>query len=171
MLARESWPREQLLAYQRARLRDLLAHAVGHSPYYAETLGSGAAERPLSTLPVLPKRTLMEQWDRIVCDRRLTRAAVEAHAAGPARGDPYLNEFHVFTSSGSTGLRGLIVFSRPDWEIAAANILRCVARSEVRPGARTVVIAGADPCTCPARPPRWSRPVTRKPRRCRRWPS
>jgi phenylacetate-CoA ligase len=145
MLARECWPRERLIAYQRARLRDLLAHAVGHSPYYAETLGPGAAGRPVSTLPVLPKHTLMEQWDRIVCDRRLTRAAVEAHAVGPARGDPYLDEFHVFTSSGSSGPRGLIVFSRPDWEVAAANILRCVARAGVRPGARTVVIAGADP--------------------------
>jgi phenylacetate-coenzyme A ligase PaaK-like adenylate-forming protein len=145
MLAREGWPRERLIAHQRARLRDLLAHAVEHSPYYAEALGPGAAGRPLSTLPVLSKRTLMDQWDRIVCDRRLTRAAVEAHAAGPARGDPYLNEFHVFTSSGSSGLRGLIVFSRADWEVAAANILRCVARAEVRPGTRTVAIGGADP--------------------------
>ena len=145
MLAREGWSRKRLIAHQRARLRDLLAHAVGHSPYYAEALGPGAAERPLSTLPVLSKRTLMDQWDRIVCDRRLTHAAIEAHAAGPDRGDPYLNEFHVFTSSGSSGLRGLIVFSRADWEVAAANILRCVARAEVRPGTRTVAIGGADP--------------------------
>src|SRR5262245_60964728 len=84
MLARECWPRERLVAHQRARLRDLLTHATEHSPYYAEALGPGAAERPLSALPVLPKRTLMEQWDRIVCDRRLSRAAAEAHAAGQA---------------------------------------------------------------------------------------
>ena len=49
MLAREGWPRERLIAHQRARLRDLLAHAVGHSPYYAKALGPCAAERPLST--------------------------------------------------------------------------------------------------------------------------
>jgi phenylacetate-coenzyme A ligase PaaK-like adenylate-forming protein len=145
MLARERWPREHLIAHQRARLRELLAYAAECSPYYAEALGPAAAERPLSTLPVLPKRTLMEQWDRIVCDRRLTRAAVEAHAAGPARGDPYLNEFHVFTSSGSSGVRGLIVFSCPDWELAAAHILRCVARAGVRAGARTIAIGSADP--------------------------
>jgi hypothetical protein len=57
MMAREGWPRERLIAHQRARLRDLLAHAVEHSPYYAEALGPGAAGRPLSTLPVLSKRT------------------------------------------------------------------------------------------------------------------
>jgi phenylacetate-coenzyme A ligase PaaK-like adenylate-forming protein len=143
-LARETWPRARLLAHQRARLRELLTHAVAHSPYYAQTLGRDAAERPLSGLPTLPKRTLMQQWARIVCDPRLTLAGVRAHAVGPDAGEPYLGEFHVYTSSGSTGLRGLVVFRQHDWEIAAASILRCSARIGVPPGARTVSIAGAD---------------------------
>jgi phenylacetate-CoA ligase len=88
LLAREHWSRAQLLAHQRGRLRSLIEHTRAQSPYYAETLPPGAADGPLTRLPTLSKDTLVEQWDRIVCDRRLTRAAVEAHAAGPAAGDP-----------------------------------------------------------------------------------
>ena len=80
LLQRDSWSREQLADYQRERLRGLVRHAVEHSPYYRATLGPGAERAELSALPTLPKRVLMEQFDRIVTDRRLHLAqrAVEA---------------------------------------------------------------------------------------------
>jgi phenylacetate-coenzyme A ligase PaaK-like adenylate-forming protein len=34
LLERDGWPRERLHGLQRERLRALLRHAVGHSPYY-----------------------------------------------------------------------------------------------------------------------------------------
>ena len=76
-MARDAWSRDQLLAHQQERLRALLAHAREHSPYYRERLDGDFA-----SLPTLSKATLMEQWDRIVCDPRLRRDEVAEHAAG-----------------------------------------------------------------------------------------
>jgi phenylacetate-CoA ligase len=137
LLERETWSRDELLAHQRRRLDDLYAHAIAHSPYYRETLAE-------SEPPVLTKQTLMEQWDRIVCDPRLKRAEVEAHAAGPHAAEPYLGEFHVFSTSGASGRRGLFVYGSTDWELVVAHAMRAVARSGARPGERSIGI-GAPP--------------------------
>ena len=66
LMARDHWSREDLLAYQRQRVRALVLHAVTHSPYYREVLGADAVERPLAELPSLSKATLMAEFDRIV---------------------------------------------------------------------------------------------------------
>lgn len=137
LLERERWSREELLAHQRRRLDDLYAHAVERSPYYREVLADGEP-------PVLTKQTLMEQWDRIVCDPRLRRAEVEAHAAGPDAAEPYLGEFQVFSTSGASGLRGLFVYGQSDWEMAVAHSMRAVVRTGARPGERAIGI-GAPP--------------------------
>jgi phenylacetate-coenzyme A ligase PaaK-like adenylate-forming protein len=140
-LERDGWSRERLLEHQRRRLSDLLAHAREHSPFYSETLDPAA---DLTDLPTLSKATLMEHWDRIVCDPRLTRADVEAHASGPVAAEPLHGEFHVFSTSGATGLRGLFAYSARDWAIGLAGTLRGLARCGVRPGERIVGI-GAPP--------------------------
>ena len=78
LLQRDRWSREQLVDYQRERLRGLIRHAVEHSPYYRAALGPGAERAELADLPTLPKRVLMEQFDRIVTDRRLRLAGPRA---------------------------------------------------------------------------------------------
>jgi phenylacetate-coenzyme A ligase PaaK-like adenylate-forming protein len=137
LLERERWSREELLAHQRRRLDDLYAHAIEHSPYYRESLAGGEP-------PVLTKQTLMEQWDRIVCDPRLRRDEVAAHAAGPHATEPYRGEFHVFSTSGASGRRGLFVYGPAEWELVVAQAMRAVARSGARPGERSIGI-GAPP--------------------------
>jgi phenylacetate-CoA ligase len=140
LLARDGWSRDQLLEHQRARLSELLAHAREHSPYYREVLGAGG----LADQPILAKDTLMREWDSIVCEPLLRRARVEAHAAGPAAGQAYLGEYQVFSTSGSSGRRGLFVYGRQDWALALAHNMRALARAGGRPGERTVGI-GAPP--------------------------
>ena len=143
-LARDEWSREKLLDHQAQRLCRLVAHAVVRSPYYLERLGSDAPGKPLAELPTLTKATLMEQWDRIVCDPRLRLVDVEAHAAGPRAAEPLHGEFEVFSTSGASGLRGLFVYSARDWAVGMAATLRSLARAGMRPGARTIGI-GAPP--------------------------
>src|SRR5215813_4553426 len=83
LMARDRWPRQRLLELQRLRLDELLRHAASASPYYRETMGPAIEKgSPLEELPILPKRTLMAEWDRIVTDRRVRLAEVEAHLAG-----------------------------------------------------------------------------------------
>jgi phenylacetate-CoA ligase len=137
LLQRERWSRAELLGYQRRRFDELVVHAAEHSPYYREVLGAGEP-------PVLTKQTLMEQWDRIVCDPRLRRREVEAHAAGPHAAEPYLGEFQVFSTSGASGLRGLFVYDSADWAASIAQTMRALARTGARPGERTIGI-GAPP--------------------------
>ena len=103
LMARDRWSRNDLLAYQRERLRALVAHAVTHSPYYRDVLGPDAAERPLTELPSLPKATLMAEFDRVVTDPRLRLAELRAHLAGPDPSKSFLDAFRVATTSGTTG--------------------------------------------------------------------
>jgi len=144
LLERERWSREQLVAHQQERLDELLAHAVSASPYYSEALGSDPAATPFERLPTLSKPVLMEQWDRIVCDPRVRCAGVEAHAASPHAGEPYLGEYQVFSTSGASGLRGLFVYGAGDWTALLAHTVRVLARNGARPGERAIGI-GAPP--------------------------
>jgi phenylacetate-CoA ligase len=110
-LARDRWSRDQLLAFQGERLRAVIAHAVAASPYYRDLLGADAAsgDVPLAELPTLPKATLMDNFDRIVTDPRLRRSELEAHLSGPEPDRPYLGRYRLFTTAGTTGVRGLFV--------------------------------------------------------------
>jgi phenylacetate-coenzyme A ligase PaaK-like adenylate-forming protein len=144
LLSRDGWSRERLLAYRDMRLATLIAHAVERSPYYRDVLGPDAATRPLTDLPTLPKTTLVEQWDRIVCNPRLTLAAVEAHAAGASAAEPFLGDFRVVTTSGSAGLRGTFVYDADDWRTWIAASLRVMAHGGIGPDTRFVAIGAPD---------------------------
>jgi phenylacetate-coenzyme A ligase PaaK-like adenylate-forming protein len=123
----------------------LLAHAVERSPYYRELLGADAAERPLAELPTLPKATFVEQWDRVVCDPRLTLAGLEAHAAGAHAAEPYQGEFRVVSTSGATGLRGFFVYGEDDWRAWVAASLRGMARAGIGAETRLATIGAPSP--------------------------
>jgi phenylacetate-coenzyme A ligase PaaK-like adenylate-forming protein len=145
LIARDRWSRVRLLDHQRSRLRQQLAHATSTSRYYRETLGADAADRPLSRLPTLPKATLVEQWDRIVTDSRLRLVDVEAHTAGATASSPYLDEFRVVCTSGASGLRGLFVYDRHDWEVWLAVHLRLFSRIGIGADTRLVAIGAPGP--------------------------
>jgi phenylacetate-coenzyme A ligase PaaK-like adenylate-forming protein len=126
--------------HQRDALRAALEHACAASPYYREALGPDAAQRPLQELPTLPKRTLVDEWDRIVTDPVLRLADVEAHATGPQATEPYRGRYRVFSTSGSLGLRGLFVFAPDEWATWVALHLRIFARIGLTPGTRLAPI-------------------------------
>jgi phenylacetate-coenzyme A ligase PaaK-like adenylate-forming protein len=147
LLAHDAWSREQLERHQRERLLAVLRHAVAASPYYRETLGRAAtaADVDLAALPVLTKETLLERFDEIVTDPRIRRAGVEAHMAGPTAGEPFLGAYRVFSTSGTTGLRGLMVYDADDMAMGSAVSLRAIARQGVGPDTRLVAIGSPDP--------------------------
>src|SRR5436305_5893484 len=152
LLAHDGWSRDQLLSYQRDRLRELLQHAVARSPYYRAVLGRDAlaTDVHLSDLPTLPKTTLMEQFDQVLADPRLRLSAVEAHAAGPdpgglMSGTLHRGSYHVFCTSGTTGRRGMFPQTPAEFDrwLAAAN--RMTARIGLPPHARTIGIGAPTP--------------------------
>jgi phenylacetate-CoA ligase len=146
-LARDRWARDRLLAYQGERLRALLRHAATASPYYREVLGPDAAadDVPLTELPTLPKPTLMDNFDRIVTDPRLRRAEIEAHLAGEGAGQPILGRYRVFSTAGTTGLRGLFVYDEDEFATWVATCLRGMACWGLTPATRLAGIGSPSP--------------------------
>lgn len=112
---RLSWSRTQIAAHQQTLLRRLLAHAREHAPFHAERLAgvdpaTFTLDR-LTELPVMTKREMMRDFDRVVTDRRLTRTAVEAHLANADDELAHLHDAYVvMASGGSSGERGLFVY-------------------------------------------------------------
>jgi phenylacetate-CoA ligase len=144
LLPHDAWSRERLLAHQQTRLRALLEHAVTSSPYYRRMLGPHAPEAPLEELPTLPKATLMERFDEVVCDPRLRLADLKAHLESGSA-EPFLGEYRVASTSGSTGLRGVFAFTRREFGVWTAVCLRAMVRVGAAPGARLVAIGAPSP--------------------------
>jgi phenylacetate-CoA ligase len=128
-IERLGWSAGQLAAFQRDRLRVLLARAVECSPFHAERLRGIDPSRfelaDLPRLPVLTKAQLMADFDRATTDRRLTRNLVERHLAGSAT-DPslLLGEYLCLVSGGSSGWRGLFVQTVGEYAEFAVSIMR-----------------------------------------------
>jgi phenylacetate-coenzyme A ligase PaaK-like adenylate-forming protein len=146
-LARDGWSRDRLLDYQGERLAALIAHAVAASPYYREVLGRDAAsgQVPLRELPTLPKATLMDNFDRIVTDPRLRRSELEAHLSGPEPDRPYLGRYKLFTTAGTTGVRGLFVEDAGEFASWIATCLRGLASWGLGPATRLAGIGSPSP--------------------------
>jgi len=134
---------ESLLAFQRTRLEDLVAHARQHSPFYRD-LYRGLPEKGfrLEDLPVTHKPLIMEHFDDVVTDRRLKKEEVRQFAEDIANlGKPFREEFVVTNTSGTTGLRGYVVQHLSEWEtFFALNSLR-PAPIPARPGNRKRLLA------------------------------
>src|SRR3954470_1410814 len=101
---RLTWPLARLHRLRDERLRALLRTAKARSPWHAKRLAGvdvdavgGAA---LAPLPPMTKTDVMEHWDEIVTDRRLTLEVAEAHlervaSEAPGTRDPARTAAHL----------------------------------------------------------------------------
>jgi putative adenylate-forming enzyme len=146
LIARTRWTAGQLAAYQRDRLSTLLRHAIAKSPYYRRVLGQDAArgEADLRDLPTLTKSTLMEYFDEIITDDRLRRGNIEAHLAGPANGE-LLDGFRAFSTAGSSGHRGVFVYSDAEFAVWVAAQVRMLHIMGVAPAMRIAAVGAPHP--------------------------
>jgi phenylacetate-CoA ligase len=146
LVARNAWSRERLVEFQKRKLRKALQHAVVACPYYRDLIGEMVTRNaPLADLPTTTKAMLMQNFDRIVTDRRLTRALVERHLGSDYVNKPLLGEFRVAATGGSTGERGVFVYDRKGWESATANLVRFLRLIGVFPTTRSVGVGASSP--------------------------
>jgi phenylacetate-coenzyme A ligase PaaK-like adenylate-forming protein len=150
LTAHDAWSRDQLLAYQRERLREVLAHAVSRSSYYSDVLGREALDREvrLEDLPTLPKATLMEQFDRVLTDPRLRLTQLEEHLSGADPGalmPSALGLHHVFCTSGTTGRRGVFPQTPEEFAQWLEAAWRLWARIGLPRATRTIGIGAPTP--------------------------
>ena len=153
-VTRLGWSREQISSYRDQRLRALLGYARERSPFFARRLGdldpSSASVSDLASLPVMTKRDAQDEWDAIVTDRDLTRDCAERILTEQQWFSYTPRDQQVFSSGGSSGVRGVYVW---DWQFfvtAACLAWRMQAREERRGSASSapllaVLEAGTPP--------------------------
>ncbi len=152
-LERLGWPAARLAAFQRDRLRTLLARAVEHSPFHAARLRGIDPGRfelaDLPRLPVMTKAQMMDSLDAVTTDRRLSRDLVEHHLAGSAA-EPslLLGDYVCLVSGGSSGRRGLFVQTAEEYAEFVATVWRrtmaaTLAAGGLPPGGLLIGIVGA----------------------------
>jgi len=113
---RLSWFAEELHRHREQGLRKLVEVAKNQSPWHQARLAGIApedlTEADLTSIPPMTKADLMEHWDRIVTDRRLTLDLTRSHLANLTSDDYLLDGHHAVTSGGSTRREGVFVY---DW--------------------------------------------------------
>jgi phenylacetate-CoA ligase len=152
---RVGWPRERIERYRTERLRGLLGYARERSPFHAARMRgfdpSTATVAHLARLPTMTKREAQDEWDAIITAPRLRRAGAEAILAEQTRFSYTPDGEQVFSSGGSSGVRGVYVW---DWSLLvtlACLAWRMQARGErdagagSRPSRLAVLEAGGPP--------------------------
>lgn len=126
----DEWSFGRLRAHQRERLLAIVRHAATHSPYYRERFAGIelSDDLDLAALPRLDKATMLEHFDDLVTDRRLTLAGVERHlteiGAPDSHTDPTLfGEYRAMASGGTSGRRGVFVYGGADWTETLAGVV------------------------------------------------
>jgi phenylacetate-CoA ligase len=125
MLERQTWPLARLTGHRTVSLRKLLRTAVDRSPWHRKRLRGLDPDRfdpaQLHQLPVMTKDDLMDHFDEIVTDSRLSLERIEAHLE-QGNGAHLLERYIAIASSGSSGRRGFFVY---DWEAWTTVYLGC----------------------------------------------
>ena len=121
----DRWTRQELVRFQYRQLLSIVSYAMRHSPFYQELYRDITTDTQivLNKLPIIDKAMMMENFDRLVTDPRLKLTEVQAHISQLTRDEYYLGEYRVVTTTGSSGRKGVFVFSRKEWStILAASI-------------------------------------------------
>ena len=121
LIEQMTWPADRLAEHRTLRLRELVRIATERSPWYRKRLSGidvdRLDERSLIELPVLTKAELMEHFDDIVTDRRLTLAGLDRHLSTVETGSYLLDQYTALTSGGSSGQRGVFVYGWDAWAV------------------------------------------------------
>jgi phenylacetate-coenzyme A ligase PaaK-like adenylate-forming protein len=127
-LDRLRWSAERLGEERTKRLRELVATAKARSPWHRERLADvdeqALDETTLTELPTMDKTQLMENFDSIVTDDRVTLAAANEHIASLHDDAYFLGDLHAVASGGSSGLRGVFVWDWDGWAAVRLVALR-----------------------------------------------
>jgi phenylacetate-CoA ligase len=134
--ARLDWTPEQIERYREHQLRALLSYARQRSPFHARRLRaldlSSASVADLASVPMMTKAEAQDCWDEIVTDRRLNRERAERILAEQEWYSYTPDGYQVFSSGGSSGVRGVYVWSWQLFVSAACLAWRMQARAERR---------------------------------------
>jgi phenylacetate-CoA ligase len=150
---RLDWSPEQIRRYRDQRLRSVLAYAHERSPFYAARLRGldfeAVTVSDLASIPMLTKAEAQSDWDAIATMPDFNREAAEQVLKDQTGFSYTRHDQQVFSSGGSSGVRGVYVW---DWQFfvtTACLAWRMQARAERRenapPRARLAVLTAGVP--------------------------
>src|SRR5580704_10642404 len=137
--------RKQLEAEQTKKFRQVAALVYERSPFYRSIIDDRSIDirRCCPTdFPVLTKRIVAENFDRMLTDHRVSRARIEdflTRSHDP--GELLDGRFHVLHSSGTSGTVGHMVYSHEAWIKGASQMLRVLP---LRLRTRVAFVAAAE---------------------------
>ena len=107
--------------HQRTRLMELIQFARTCSPYYRELYRGLPDEiESIRQLPVTSKKQLMARFDDWVTDPRITLEKARKFINDPSLiGAPFLGEYHVAITSGTTGELGIFITDNTTTAVSA----------------------------------------------------
>jgi phenylacetate-CoA ligase len=129
---RLDWSADQIRRHRDQRLRSLLGYARERSPFYGERLRGLDLESvtvgDLASIPMLVKAEAQGHWDEIVTTPDLNHGLAERILTEQTWFSYTRHDQQVFSSGGSSGVRGLYVW---DWQFFVTTA--CLAwRMQVR---------------------------------------
>ena len=131
---RLDWPAYALASRRVQLLRKLVRDAVVHSPWHRGRLAGvdpdQLDEMSLRELPTMTKADLMDNYERIVADKRLSLELVNDHLENVATGSYLLDDYTALTSAGSTGQRGVFVYGWDGWATFWLSVFRYLLRAK-----------------------------------------
>ncbi len=126
------WTVEQLRTHQRTRMAETLRFAREKSPFYAR-FHKGKEDRRLEDLPIITKSILMESIYDLFTDRAVRLADVDAYLKLDDPSGMFRGRYIALSTSGSTGRRGVFLFSTSEWIECLASISRPMKWAGVEP--------------------------------------
>jgi phenylacetate-coenzyme A ligase PaaK-like adenylate-forming protein len=127
-VGRLTWPAARVAAERERALRSRIAHAQALTPWHRRRLthldAAAVREADLATVPAMTKTDLMDHFDEIVTDARLTRDVVETHLADLTTDSYLFDEYHACASGGSSGRRGAFVYDFESWVVVFLSYIR-----------------------------------------------
>lgn len=158
---RLTWSRGQIEHYRDLRLRALLGYVRQRSPFHSKRLGGvdpdTVSAADLDSLPVMTKQQAQDEWDAIITAPAPDRAGAERVLAQQQWFSYTPLDQQVFSSGGSSGVRGVYVWSWPFYVSATCLAWRMQARDELRSPASDGPARMA--VLCAAVPPHASTPL------------
>jgi phenylacetate-coenzyme A ligase PaaK-like adenylate-forming protein len=133
--ARLNWSEDELRSHRQQSLRSVLAAAKERAPWHRDRLAhinaETVTEADLPSIPTMTKHDLMENFDGVLTDARLSRVLVEQHIDALTDDAYLLDEHHAVASGGSSGTRGVFVYDWQGWLVLLLTLNRWRLRAQL----------------------------------------
>ncbi|MEJ2127078.1 MAG: hypothetical protein P8X84_06215, partial [Candidatus Bathyarchaeota archaeon] len=122
--------KDEVETIQKENINKTVKHAIKKSPFYKEhykdvPFSNQSTFEHFSSLPLVNKKTIMDNLDQVFTSSTLNRKILEKHLATTQPGKRYLNNT-IIHSSGSSGTVGIYAYDSQSWDTLKALVLaRC----------------------------------------------